>query len=74
MISSDSDPSSFQTIFSASLQVTGMHICSVNSCNFGVAMEGGELSVFLLGLVGHTPVYFSVHSCLFVGFSISFLY
>ena len=40
---------------SASLQVILIYSCSVNSFNLGVPVGGGELRVFLLCRLGHSP-------------------
>ena len=39
----------------ASLQVIAIDSCSVNSCHFDIHMGGGELRVFLLCHLGHSP-------------------
>ena len=46
-------------IFSSCLQIVLINSCSVNSCDLGVPLEGGELKVFLHCHLGHTfPVEF----------------
>ena len=41
-------------IFSASLQIVLVYSLSVNRCDFGVPVGGGELRVFLLCHLGYT--------------------
>lgn len=45
-----------QRIISASLQAVLASSCSVNSCDCGVLMEGGELQVMLSGHVASSPM------------------
>ena len=46
----------------SSLQVICINSCSVNSCNFGVPMGGGELRVFLCYHLGHTCIVFNARN------------
>ena len=51
--------------FSSSLQVFLINSCPANSCtNFGVPMGGGELRVFLLHHLGHSPSSFELFGLL----------
>ena len=54
-------------IFSTSLLISLINSCSVNSCNFGVPMEGGELRVFLFHHLGHQPdpIYFQMGTSIY---------